>query len=213
MNIFFWFAISLFKTCFFVFYRYKVYGIQHPYRGGAIIAPNHASFLDPPLIAAAWSEETHYLARSTLFKRSWANFILRKLNAHPVNGSAQDLSSFKIICQLLNEDKKVVIFPEGVRSSDGQLQPIKTGVAMLALRTKRPIIPTYIHGTFEAWPRSNKWPHISGRVSCVFGKPIFVDSYSNLDKKQAQELLTQELSQSIKRLQIWFEQGAIGDPP
>jgi 1-acyl-sn-glycerol-3-phosphate acyltransferase len=213
MNIFFSLTSFLFKLFFTVFYHYCVYGTKPIYPGAAIIAPNHLSFLDPPLMGASWPEETHFLAKASLFSSPLLRIILTHLNTHPVQGSAQDLASFKIICRLLNENKKVVIFPEGMRSENGQLRPIKTGVAMLALRTKSPIIPTYIYGTFEAWPRDRKWPKLGGKIACVFGKPILVDPYLQLEKKKAQEMLTQQLQQSIVNLKEWFEKGAVGEPP
>lgn len=213
MNIFFWLSIYCFKVIFYLFYHLRIYGIQHPHKGRALIAPNHASFLDPPLIASAWPEETHYLARASLFRSSLSHWIMTHLNAHPVNGSAQDLASFKTICQLLNEERKVVIFPEGTRSEDKELKPIKQGIAMLALRAKAPIIPVYIEGTLDIWPPSRKWPKCFGRTACVFGTPIPIESYLQLDKKTAQESLTLHVQQSIENLRTWFEQGACGDPP
>lgn len=213
MNVFFKLTVFFLQTFFLILYRYRVYGIEQIQPGGAIIAPNHTSYLDPPLISASWPEETHYLARSTLFDSSILNFLLTRLHTHPVHGSAQDIASFKILCQLLNEGKKVVIFPEGKRSEDGQLLPVKTGVAMLALRTQCPIIPTYIHGTYDAWPRHQRWPKPWGKVACVFGKPITMEAYEHLDKKRAQEAVTQDLAKSIHQLKDWYESGAKGPIP
>lgn len=211
--MFFGFIIFLLKILLTLFYRYKTYGTQSYYKGGAIIASNHVSFLDPPLIGAAWPEKTHYLARATLFKSFFARSVLNNLNAHPVEGTAQDIKSIKTVCQLLDEEKKVVIFPEGVRSVDGQMRPIKTGIAMLALRTKKPIIPAYIHGAFEIWPRFRKWPAWHGQLACVFGKPIFVESYAHLEKKTAQERIAHDIKRSIENLKKWIENGAIGEIP
>lgn len=204
MNLIFWVTFYLLKIFFRIFYRVQVYGTEHIYKGGAILAPNHASFLDPPLISIAWPEHTYYLARSTLFRPRLFGWYLKVLHAYPVYGSAQDLSSFKMIQQLLEEQKKVVIFPEGIRSKDGTLVPIKTGVAMLALRAECPIIPVYIHGTFEAWPRDKKWPRLGGTLACVFGEPIFSETYTHMDKKQAREAMTEQVQQSILDLQNWY---------
>jgi 1-acyl-sn-glycerol-3-phosphate acyltransferase len=156
MKWFYWFTILILKGFFSLFYRLSVYGIDNPYHGKAIIAPNHASFFDPPLIGATWPEEVHFLARASLF-RSWIlRVIIKNLNAHPVHGTAQDIESFRLICQLLSEGNKVVIFPEGERTVTGSLMPIKSGTAMLALRMQCPIIPVYLKGTYEAWPRHKR---------------------------------------------------------
>src|SRR4051812_30390150 len=111
----FWFLIFLIKIYFRLFYRVRVYGTEHIYQKGAIIAPNHNSFLDPPLIGITWPQKTYYLARASLFNNFFFSKLLRALQAYPVQGSAQDFSSLKMIMQLPKQDKKVVIFPEGVR--------------------------------------------------------------------------------------------------
>lgn len=213
MDLFFRFAKFCFYAGFRLFYRCEIYGINYPYRGGAIIAPNHASFLDPPFICGFWPEETHYLARATLFDSGLMKWLLSKLNAHPVTGSAQDIQSMRLTCQLLEEGKKVVIFPEGIRSEDGQMQPIKSGMSMLALRAGCPIIPVYIQGTFEAWPRHSRWPKAGSKIACVFGKPVSAESFNDLPKKQAQAEMTKAVQTSIENLKQWYERGAQGEIP
>lgn len=201
------------KTIFCVCYGHKVYGLDHFFYGKAIIAPNHASFLDPPIIGISWPEEIAFLARKTLF----ANFILRpiitKLNALPVSGTQQDLSSIKLICHLLNEDKKVVIFPEGLRSSDGGLNEIKSGIGMISQRSHCPIIPAYIHGSYEIWNRERRYPKLWGKTACVFGSPIYPNKFLCLGKKEAQLEIANAVKNAIKSLKIWYENGAKGTPP
>lgn len=213
MSFFYNITTCCLRYYFRLFYRYSVYGVDSPYFGKAILAPNHASFLDPPLIGASWPEEIHYLARASLFHSSVMNRLLSRLNAHPVQGTAQDIESFRLICQLLQEEKKVVIFPEGERSATGQLQPIKSGIAMLALRMQCPIIPVYISGTFEAWPKQRRWPKFGTSISCVFGKPIFPSFSADVNKKQMQEILTQQVQNKLEDLQLWLEAGAKGELP
>jgi 1-acyl-sn-glycerol-3-phosphate acyltransferase len=190
---------------FHLFYRFSIYGIDSPYQGKAIFAPNHTSFLDPPLIGAAWPEEIHFLAKAPLFRNKFWGKILTHLNAHPVHGTVQDIESFRLICQLLKQGKKVVIFPEGERSSTGQLQPIKSGISMLALRMQCPIIPVYIGGTFEAWPKHSFLPKFGSSIICVFGKPIFPHFPEGMNKKQMQEQLTQQVQQELQALSCCHE--------
>jgi 1-acyl-sn-glycerol-3-phosphate acyltransferase len=206
-------TVFFLKGFFRIFYRLSIYGANHPYPGKAILAPNHASFLDPPLIGAAWPEDAHFLARATLFRHWAGKMILSNLNTHPVNGTAQDIESFRMICRLLDEGKKVVIFPEGERSPTGELQTIKSGIAMLAMRMQCPIIPVYIQGTFEAWPKHQRWPKFGAPITCVFGKPIFLDLSDSMDKKQKQELISQQVQQKLEELRLWLEAGAQGEPP
>lgn len=176
------------------------------------MAANHTSFLDPPVISASIDEEACFLAKSTLFNHRFLKILIENLNAYPVTGTASDLKSFKTIFKLLGEGKKVVIFPEGFRSFDDSLGEIKTGVAMLAMRADCPIIPLYLHGTYEAWPRQNRFPRLFGKIACAFGKPLYPAKHA-LNKKQQQEQLTIELEKSITELKNWVQQGAKGDPP
>jgi 1-acyl-sn-glycerol-3-phosphate acyltransferase len=208
MKLFYQITVLFLRVFFRLFYHFSIYGANSPFQGKAILAPNHASFLDPPVIGAAWPEEIHFLARATLFRYKGWGMLLSYLNAHPVHGTTQDIESFRLICQLLSEGKKVVIFPEGERSATGQLQTIKPGIAMLALRMQCPIIPVYIHGTFGAWPRHKRWPKFGSSIACVFGTPIFPPSSTEMTRKQMQEVMTQQVQKKLEELRLCFEAGA-----
>lgn len=201
-------AWSMFK----LLYRHKVYGLEHCIRGPGIITPNHASFLDPPLVAISWPEEVHFLARDYLFKPKLFGPFIRALNAHPVSGDVGDVSVFKTIIDLLKEGKQLILFPEGERT-DGQLAAIKPGIGMLVMRSKAAIIPTYIDGTSKIWGRKQKFPKLLGKTVCVFGSPILAESFAHLEKREAYDQIAQTLSKSILALKQWYESGAKGSPP
>lgn len=201
MNLFYWCTLYVVKAFFFLFYRHRVFGLQNVPKGAAILAPNHVSYYDPPIVAISIPEEISFLARDTLFDSWILGPIMRWLNTYPVSGSASDLGSFKTICKLLNEGKKVVIFPEGERSWEGRLNPLQQGVAMLAFRCNCPIIPVYIKGAYEAFPRG-KVPKLWGRTSCAFGEPLYPATYADLDKKSAQSAMTQDLEKALQDLQL-----------
>lgn len=213
MKPFYWFTSSLFKAFFYLFYSHQIYGLEHFVKGKGIVAPNHASFFDPPLIAASWPEEISFLARKSLFSFPFFGFLIRQLNAYPITGTAQDLNSIKLVCHLLSENKKIVVFPEGVRSFDGSLGPIKSGIGMLAMRNQSPIIPVYIHGCFDIWSRFQKFPKLSGKTACVFGTPIEWQNFAHLEKKEAQEAIASQVKESIEKLKAWYDNGAKGSPP
>lgn len=213
MNFFYWFTKSSFKVFFKVFYNHKIYGLEHFIKGRGIIAPNHTSFFDPPMIAASWPEDASFLARKTLFSSPFFGPMIRRLNSYPVNGTTQDLGSIKLVCQLLSENKKVVIFPEGIRSKDGNLGQIKSGIGMLAIRCQSPIIPVYISGCYDIWNRYQRFPKLSGKTACVFGTPIDWQKFSHLEKKEAQEKIAESISKAIEKLKTWYENGAKGSPP
>jgi len=193
-------------------HRHKVYGIEHSMKRAAIIAPNHTSYYDPPLVSSSWPEEVHFLGRVTLFRNPIFGWFIRKLNTHPVHGGVADVSVFKTILKLLSEEKQVVLFPEGERT-DGKLGEIKPGIGMLLMKSKAAIIPTYVDGAYEAFPRDKKWPKLFGKTSCVFGSPILSESFAHLEKKEAQLAIAAKLTASLKELKAWFEAGAEGIPP
>ena len=213
MKIFYAFVYYSFRIFFKIFYRHKIYGIENIHLGSAIIASNHLSFWDPPMVGTSCPEEVAYLARATLFDSPFLGYCITRLNAYPVKGTSNDLTSFKLISQLLNEQKKVILFPEGSRSSDGGLSDFKSGISMLAIRNNSPIIPAYIHGTYEIWNRFRKYPKLSGKTACVFGSPIDVNDFSHLSKKEAQEAMTIKVKEAIEQLRAWYENGAVGSPP
>jgi len=205
----YWVARIFFKACF----RLKIYGLEHFRPGAGIVASNHASLYDPPVLSVSCPEEVHFLARETLFKNRFFGGLIRNLNTHPVSGDAGDIGVMKTIISLLEQGKKVVLFPEGTRSKDGELKPLKAGISMLVSRTKTAIIPVYIDGAYQAWNRSQKFPRLFGKVSCVFGTPITWESFSHLDRKEAQKQIAEKLTDSILGLKQWLKDGAKGVPP
>ena len=203
-----------FSWCFLrLFFRLRIYGQEHYYDGAGVIAANHASYLDPVILSAAWPEEVHFLAKEPLFKIFFFGWLIRKLNSHPLKGSANDFGVIRQICGLLNKGKKVVLFPEGQRSLDDKLLPIKPGIALLVSKTNSAIIPTYIFGTFEAWPSNKRVPCFGKKIGCVFGSPIKWTTFAHLEKREAQEALAKTLTDAIHALKIWYESGAEGSPP
>jgi 1-acyl-sn-glycerol-3-phosphate acyltransferase len=212
-TLFYRFILAGTKIYFKIFFRHKIYGQEHFYRGGGILAGNHTSFFDPPIVAISSPEEVHFLARDSLFHHFIFGTIIRALNSHPVSGDSSDISVFKTICALLKEGKKIVLFPEGTRSTDGELKEIKPGIGLLIMRTQTAIIPLYIDGAFEAWGRKRKLPKLFGKTACVFGSPIRAEEFAHLEKREAQQAIAQRLSQAIRDLKKWYMSGQGGIPP
>jgi len=206
------FVIFTVKLIFKVLYRHRVCGLEHYPSGSALIAANHASFLDPPAIAISCPGEIHFLARQTLFKSHFGKLITA-LNSHPVQKEATNLRVMKDICVLLKEGKKVLMFPEGTRSKNNVLKEIKPGIGLLLSKSESAIVPTYVHGTFDIWNRDRKYPKLWGKTTVVFGTPIEWSDYVDMDRKEAQEHVAQRLTQSLGELRKWVESGAEGTPP
>lgn len=188
-------------------YRHKIYGLKNVPPGASILAANHVSFYDPPVLSISTPYEVHFLARKTLFDSIVLGPLIRRLNAHPVSGKAQDVAVFKTIVRLMKEGKKVIIFPEGKRSLNGTLQPIKPGISLLISRTGAAVVPAYLHGTFDVWPSGKRFPKLFGKTACVFGKPL------HFAPKATQEEIAFQIEKEILALKGWIEKGAKGAPP
>lgn len=206
-KVVYWMARIFFKFCF----RLRIFGLEHFRPGAAVIAANHTSFYDPPVLSISCPEEVHFLAKGSLFNIPFIGRLIRTLNSHPVARGASDAAVFRMMVQLLGEGKKLILFPEGQRSPTGEFLPLERGLAFLVQKAGCRVIPAYIQGAFEAWPTGQKWPKLFGKMSVVFGSPIEWEGTE--DKKQSQSRLTARTENAIQSLKIWLESGAVGTPP
>ncbi len=156
-----------------ILFRFKVYGIENLPKDsrGVIIASNHASFLDPPLVGVALKRPVAFLAKDYLFKVFLLGTLIRWLGSLPIKSGKDDFRSMRELLRALKSGKQVLIFPEGTRSKDGKLQPVEGGVGFLAIKSECYVVPTFIQGTYEAFPKGAKFlrPH---PVKIYFGKPF-----------------------------------------
>ncbi len=191
----------LFAPLFAILYRNRCYGRDHVQQGGGLIAANHVSFLDPPLIGfCLFPERLCYLARDSLFT-SILGWILRNINCYPVKRGRGNASVFKTILDLTGAGKWVVIFPEGTRSPDGTIQRAELGVGLLVQKAKVPVIPCYIEGTRAIWGVGHRIPRLYGRTQVYFGAPIDFSYLDGVDKKVAQQEIVDRIMQEIRQLQ------------
>jgi 1-acyl-sn-glycerol-3-phosphate acyltransferase len=152
-------------------FRYRAYGRENIIEEGpAIMAANHQSYLDPPLVGITCKNELYFLARKTLFEKKLLGSLISRVNALPVDLSRGDLTAFRAVMNLLKEGHRTVIFPEGTRTLTGQIQQARAGIGMIIAKTLAPVVPIRIFGSFEAWPKGGKIkPH---PITVVVGKPI-----------------------------------------
>ncbi len=171
MKTTYWIGHTIFRAAAKAFFRYQVVGREKLVQDGPIlIASNHESFLDPPLVGVAYNESVYYLARKTLFKGP-TKWLYPRWNAIPVDQDAPDMSSLKKIIKILRGGDQVVVFPEGARTLDGKLQPGEAGVGLIAAKSNAVIQPVRIFGAYDALPRG------SGRlrfhpITIVVGDPV-----------------------------------------
>ena len=118
-----------------------------PRDGGVIIASNHISYNDPPVVGSAVPRELHFLAKEELFGNPVFGGIIRSYNAMPVRRAAGDVGAMRKAVRLLKEGKAMIMFPEGTRSLSGRFLKPKPGVGMIASMADVPVVPTFVAGT------------------------------------------------------------------
>jgi 1-acyl-sn-glycerol-3-phosphate acyltransferase len=174
------FCHYVFRVIFDIAFRGEVAGLENlPKNGAFIIASNHASHLDPPIVGSLIPRQVCFFARKTLWKKGFASWWLDIVGTIPVDrDGGSDVSAIKRVLQALKNDKVIILFPEGTRSPDGNLQSAKSGVGLLACRTQVPVVPARIFGSFDAFGRDGK-VHIPTPVTVVYGKPIPPSGYDD----------------------------------
>ena len=174
-------------------FRLKIYGRENLIEDGpAIYASNHASYLDPPLVGVACRKELFYLARKTLFEKPVLGPLLPRINCIPVDRDRGDVAAVRALLRLLKEGKRVVVFPEGTRSKDGNLQPARAGLGLIIAKSLAPVVPVRVFGSYAALPRSGGVHFVP--ITLVVGKPIF---FTKEDLGTDERLVYQTLSDRV----------------
>ena len=165
----YWVFKVLFTGFFKLFFKFNVVGLENlPEKTNFIIAPNHTSFLDPLCIMVAIPKKIYCIAARYLYGIAWIGWFLRGSDAVP-SGNSSDKA-----IRLLSKNRIVGLFPEGGCTSDGQLGEFRRGVALMAIKTGRPIVPCAIIGTYQALPINARFPRLFQPITVKVGKPIFL---------------------------------------
>src|SRR5260221_12434727 len=154
---------------------------------------NHERYLAPPLAGIACHRELFYLARKTLLQWPILGPILPKMNVIPVDQDRADMSALKTVIKHIRAGKATVIFPEGARTLDGQLQVAQPGLGLVIAKTLAPVVPMRIFGAHKAFPRGGK-PHPFRPITLVVGEPMF---FTEADLAGAGRDLYQRLSERV----------------
>ena len=152
-----------------LFFGFRVVG-SVPKQGGVLVAANHASYFDSPLLGCGMFRRAWYLGRSDLFIPG-VKGILQWLGWIPLKLGRLDRKAFDRAITLIKAGKVGVIFPEGSRSLDGRLRNAKAGLGMIVAQTGCPVVPAYLKGTFDVLPAGAKRPRFH-HVSVSFGPPL-----------------------------------------
>ncbi len=169
-------------------YRLHVEGREHiPSEGAVIIAPNHKSYFDPPLVGVAIKKRVvHYMAKEELFRNPFFRWILRQFGTFPVKRGSVDRTAVRQAVKELKNGNALGIFPEGTRIKRSGLGRFHSGMASLALMTGTPVIPVAIVGSADM-------PHKKGPLAVLIGMPIQVQ------KQKAGSEEVEALNEAVKK--------------
>ena len=158
----------------FVFATYFHWRVFHPERvpatGPVILAANHASYLDPPLVGAGARRHISFLARKTLF-HSLVGVALRSWRVVPVDRDGGGGAGLKAILDRLLEGGAILLFPEGTRTTDGQLQAARSGIGLVVIKSSAPVVPVRVFGTYQAYGRDRRLP-LPHRLMVKYGRSL-----------------------------------------
>ena len=183
-------AVRYFAACnLFFFTGLRSRGTENiPRHTGALLCCNHASHLDPMLVGVASPRKLNFLARKTLYKFKPFGALISFLDAIPIDRDGMSLSGIKETLKRLKQNEIVLMFPEGTRSTDGQVQEFKEGFLVLARKSKVDLLPAALAGTDNAWPKGQKLPGFAKCVT-VFGEIIPFESFKDMSDEELTELL------------------------
>jgi len=201
MKPLYWFCYTLSGLAAKTVFSYRVFGQENIIEEGpAIMAANHQSYLDPPLVGITCRNELYFLARKTLFEKKLLGSLISRVNALPVDLSRGDLTAVRTIINLLKEGHRTVIFPEGTRSLDGKIQQARPGIGMIIAKTLVPVVPMRIFGSFQAWPKGGKiTPH---PITVVVGKPLrFVKEDFGGSSRESYQKISERVLATIAAIQ------------
>ena len=177
----------------------KIHGWENiPLNGGIIIASNHISYFDPPILGSCIPREVHYLAKWELFKFKPLGYFLRSVNAIPIKRNVIDRQALIESLEILKQGKALLVFPEGTRNLRAKLLPPKFGVGKLALEAGVPIVPAHIANS-----QKPTRAFLSGKtIEVKFGSPIPKTWLEQVPRdKEGYRLVVAEIMQRIKKLE------------
>lgn len=173
-------------------YRIEIEGMENiPKEGKSIVSSNHFSLMDPVLLGAFLPRKINYMAKEELFSNRLFSWVLNKLGVFPVKRSGSDISAIKTALRILKNEEVFGIFPQGTRAKAGEDLIAKPGSAMIAIKSKSPIIPIAIIGNYKLF----------NKVKVKIGEPIDLSKYYD-EKISTEEYqkISQDLLNVIKKL-------------
>jgi len=203
MNPVYFLGWTFFRALYKFYFGWRVYNAERvPLKGPVILASNHASFIDPPLVGAGLRRGINYLARENLFRFPVLGWILHRWQAVPVDRDGGGAKGLKAILDRLLAGGAIILFPEGTRTRDGRLQPARSGIGLTVIKSSAPVVPVHVFGTFEAYNRHMGFPRPFHRVIVKYGRPMLFEGLraeAKVCSKQRLKEIYQQVADEIMR--------------
>jgi 1-acyl-sn-glycerol-3-phosphate acyltransferase len=186
-----------------IFFQFRILHRERMIQSGPVIlAMNHQSYFDPPLAGNAADRPIYYLARRSLLQVPVLRWLLPKLNVIPVNQEGIDRSALKALIQVVRAGHGALVFPEGSRTLDGNLQPGLPGIGLVIAKTLAPVVPMRIFGAHEALPRGRSRLRLHP-ITVVVGDPIYFTAADvEAGGKEAYTRISQRVMDAIAEIRL-----------
>jgi 1-acyl-sn-glycerol-3-phosphate acyltransferase len=182
-----------------VYFRIRVHGLEnYPAEDGFLICSNHQSHLDPVIVGTTCPRPINYVGRQTLTRFKPFGDFLYFNDLIAIDREGGGLAGIKETMRRLRNKETVVIYPEGTRTRNGELQKFKLGFATIVRKVKAPLLPMAFDGAFQAMPRSS-WLVRPAKIAVVFGSPITEAEYHDLNDEQLEALLSQRIRECFNK--------------
>ena len=181
-------------------FRMRVSGMKnYPRFGPMLVCSNHQSNLDPLILGSACPRPVNYLAKESLFNFGPLGWFLRWNDVIPIDRDGSGLSGIKETLKRLKKKESVLMFPEGTRSRDGELLPIKRGFCTLVKKAKVPIVPIGLDGALDALPRNSPLPNFGATIQVVIGEAIETETCQQLSNDELTQLLEDRIGECFAK--------------
>lgn len=217
MNFVYFLGWCFFRTVYATYFRWQHFNSERvPKKGPVILASNHASFVDPPLVGAATTRGINYLARESLFRFPLLGWLLRRWNSVPVDREGGGAAGLRAILDRLLAGGAIILFPEGTRTRDGKLQTARSGIGLTVIKSTAVVLPVRVFGTYEAYGRHMKIPK-PRRIAVKFGRPMDFSALraeaktsSKARLKEIYQEVADEIMAAIAKLEPYEDVDAFG---
>jgi 1-acyl-sn-glycerol-3-phosphate acyltransferase len=179
------------------FFRVRFLGRENvPLTGPLILLSNHQSVLDPILCSIGMHRQMDFVARESLFRNWLFGRYIGSLNAFPIQRDQADIQAIRSIIRRLQNNRAIILFPEGTRTPDGRIREIKSGFDLIVRRSGATVVPVVVDGAYETWPRNQALPGF-GDIKVLYGRAFTAEQIRQLGRDE----FVREINSRLRTMQ------------